>query len=223
MDLRDHDQPASVREALRAKPPPARAWRFGFPWWGRELALRLGDALDRVDRNAAQALDVLRRFEKACASQASWQAAQKGHILEGQRALGEVQRLEAEAIYPAGVREIRCTLQLVVGNTSNFHWEDGKFVARTYYTNDKVIPTHRGEAFDFAALRRYVEEAPAVAGREAALWAVREIRRGGDRKALDAFLTANAAHPGVAPYVERLAKAAPEDLDPLEEAIRSGK
>lgn len=220
VDLSDHDQPLPVAEALRSKPPPARAWRFAFPWWGRELAFRLGDSLDRVDRCAAEALDVLKRFERACASEASWEAAKKGLALEGRRALDEVQRLEAGTICPAAVREIRCTLQLVVGNTENFHWEGGKFVARTYYTTDKVIPTHRGEAFDFAALRRYVEEAPSVAGREAALWAVREIRRGGDRGALGAFLRANAARAGLAPYAERLEMAAPEDLDPLEEEIR---
>ena len=86
----------------------------------------------------------------------------------------------------------------------------------SYHADRQKLKTSRGDPWTFDTLRRYAEEAPAVGGREAALWIVKDLRRGG-RPDVDAL----AKRAGVAPYAERLR--AGTELDTLEEDVRAGR
>lgn len=71
--------------------------------------------------------------------------------------------------------------------------------------------------------RRYVEQSVPLAGREFALWVIKDLRRAGTGGGRTEALNARASHPGLEAFVERLAKARPEDLETLEKEIRGGK
>jgi hypothetical protein len=72
------------------------------------------------------------------------------------------------------------TVQDLAKSMKDFVWKDGKFDGRSsYYTPGKRGTTHRGDVFGFAELRRYKEEALAVAGKEFLLWIKVDYNRRG--------------------------------------------
>jgi hypothetical protein len=216
-------QPEPLRDALK-KQPPRKEWTFQFAAWGDELASQVGK-LPEVDQLAAEALELIRRFEKACVSKASWEAEAKELNKECARLMAKIEgeKLDLKTVFPASMNQLFYTVRSIRGTSDLFHWENGKFAGgRSYHAENQKVKTHREEDFTFENLRRYVEEVPSLAGREFALWVVKDLRRteGKLSSALEDALKANAAHAGVAPYAERLQKATPADLDLLETEIR---
>ncbi|MFN3484653.1 MAG: hypothetical protein ACK44W_04120 [Planctomycetota bacterium] len=216
-------QPEPLRESFK-KHPPRKDWTFQFAAWGDELAGQIGK-LPEVDQIAAEAQELLRRYEKACVSEASWKAEAKELTKESSRLMAKIEgeKHDLKAVFPASLNQLFYTVRSIRGTSEFFVWENGKFAGgRSYHAENQKIKTHRDEDFTFENLRRYVEEVPSLAGREFALWVVKDLRRteGKLSSAMQEVLKANAAHAGLAPFAERLEKAAPADLELLEAEIR---
>lgn len=216
-------QPESLRDAFK-KQSPRKDWSFQFAAWGDELAPQLAK-LPEVDQLAAEALELVRRYEKACVSKASWEAEARELNKDSTRLMAKIEgeKHDLKAVYPASLNQLFYTIRSIRGTSEFFVWENGKFAGgRSYHAENQKIKTHRDEDFTYENLRRYVEEVPSLAGREFALWVVKDLRRteGKLSSALEDVLKANATHAGLAPFAERLQKAAPGDLDLLESEIR---
>jgi hypothetical protein len=70
---------------------------------------------------------------------------------------------------------------------------------------------------------KHAEAAKGLAGREFALWIVKDFRRGGLRPELGEAVRKRASHAGLSAFAERLEKVGEgsgEDLDGLEKGIR---
>jgi len=200
-----------------------RAWRFEFPGWTPEFAGQLSPALLEVDAFLPEIKDLIAKVEAAVVTEASWRAVEKALLEKAHRLQRRIEGCEARKVYPASVNLLFYTMNSLLSSAAHFAWEEGKYVGpKTYYSGGEIMKTFRNEDFGFDRLRAYVDEAGPLAGREMALWIVREIRRGGPRPALAPIVLEQTAHAGLAPFAARLQAAAPEDLDGLEAEIRAG-
>lgn len=212
--LGDHDQPPEIRDAIRGK-HPVREWRFTGPAWSGAASEGLGAELDAVDADAADLLDLIGRFEKACVTEERW-LREAPALKPAARALRD--RLEkrlTQTRLPASTESLRSAARNLDGDNVHFAWEKDAFQGPvSYHAARQKLKTFRGDAWAFSALRRYAEEATDVADREAALWVVKDLRRGA-KPDVDALIK----RPGIAPFAERLRAGA--DLDALEKDLRS--
>ena len=218
---------------------PRRTSTFEFDGWGDELARQLGPKLLELDGLARDCADLMARIEKLAAKEATWikerrNADARGADViltkEAEEAVKEAGRLkdrlgasDVKSFFPAAHAELFFTVRGIQGSAQHFEYEAGKFARAKSYHSGEAIKTHRGEAFSFDALKRYLDEAGPLAGREMALWVVKDLRRTGAQlrpDLVDALKTFG-AHAGLAPVAERLGKAGLQDLDGLEKEIRS--
>lgn len=224
VDFTEDNQRQSVLEALKGKSGRKR-WTFTFPAWNDELAPQLSSRLQDVDGLAGEALEIIRKFEKATVSKLSWEAESKNLTKECGALLVRIQRAEAYPLYPAAMSQIHYTIRSIQGTSPYFDWVSGKFAGgKSYHADNQEIKTHRQEKYSFENLKRYVEDAVPVAGRELGLWIVKDLRRTGGtmRNDLTEAIKTHAQHPGLAPFSEILPKAAAADLDGLEKDLRAG-
>ncbi len=214
--LEEQHQGPEILGAMKGK-HPVREWSFRGAAWGSDWIDGLPPALDEIDAGAADLLSLLKEFEAACASEERWRL-DAPRLKPAARALKErLERIAARTPLPASMHGLHYAARNLDGDNAHFAWEKGAFLGPLSYHADKQkLKTFRGDPWTFLSLQRYAEEAPAVAGREAALWLVKELRRGG-RPDVEAL----AKRPGVAPYAERLR--AGTELDALEEDVRSGR
>ena len=219
---------------------PRRTSTFEFAGWGDELVPQLGPKLAEIDLLSRECVDQVEKIEKLASRESTWVKERKNVdprgadlILtkEAQEAVQEAGRLitrlevsDLRTLYPAAWGELYFTLRSVQGSGQHFEYEAGKFArAKSYHAPTEPIKTHRGDAFAFDVLKRYLAEAGGLAGREMSLWLVKDLRRTGAQMRPD---VANALklfgpHPGLAPVADRLAAATVQDLDGLEREIRS--
>lgn len=219
---------------------PRRPSTFEFAGWGDELSGQLGPKLRDLDAVSRECLDMVARIEKLAASESAW-VKEKRNVdargadviltKEAEEALKETARLmerleksDVKALFPAAHGEMFFTLRSMHGNAQHFSYESGKFAgARSYHSGGDALKTHRQQPFNFENLKKYLGEVPSIAGRELALWMVRDLRRGAPRESYAELLKAEAKHAGLEPLADRLSKAAPGELDALETEIRAGK
>ena len=234
----DESQRPGLTEALKRF--PRRPSTFEFAGWGDELSGQLGPKLRDLDAVSRECLDMVARIEKLAANESAW-VKEKRNVdargadviltKEAEEALKETARLMArleksdvKGLYPAAHGEMFFTLRTMHGNAQHFTYESGKFAgAKSYHSGGDAIKTHRVEPFNFENLKKYLGEVPSIAGREAALWMVKDLRRGAVRESYAELLKAEAKHAGLEPLADRLSKAVPEDLEALETEIRAGK
>jgi hypothetical protein len=220
LDLQDHLQTPTVLPLLQGK-LAVRQWRFEFPGWGDELVPQLGPALEEIGVLAQETRDLVKKVEAACVSEETW-------LADKERLLGEVNQLRHKLqssgvarLYPASLSQLHYTVSDIFRGSFSFVWNDGRFAVGASYANrGQPATTSRQEVFNFENLLRYVEEAPALAGREFALWILKDLRRGGPRDAIIEVLRNQAEHPGVSVFAERLERATAGDLEALEKEIR---
>jgi hypothetical protein len=222
--LIDDFQRRTIIEKLKKVDP--RQWQFEFAGWGDELIPSLSPRMQEVDDLAREAGELTKKFEKACESPTGWIQDGKDLVKEGQKLLLKIEKAECRHFFPAAWSQIYYTLRNILGNAPYFAWKDGKFAgAVSYHANNESLKTFRQEPFKYENFRRYIEESVPLAGREFALWAVKELRRTNAAlrpPILDA-LKKDAKHPGFDVFEERLEKATPQDADVLEKDVRGTK
>jgi hypothetical protein len=200
-----------------------RTWTFEFPGWSGDLAPRLSPSLREADLLIAEVRDLLSRIEAAVVTEISWKAAEPAHLDRARKLKERLEAAPSRRLHPASIDLLRDTVNALTGAAPHFKWEEGKHVGPvTYYAGGARMKDFRNQEFGLDRLRAYAGEAEAVAGRETALWAVKEVRRGGPRPPLEAVLLEQAAHAGLIPFAARLREASPEQLGALEAEIRGG-
>ena len=222
VDLMDEYQKPALRDDL--KKVKQRRWTFEFPAWSDDLASQWEPRLQDLDRLSAEVSSFVKRYGEGCASEVAWNAISKELLKESSTLLGKLQTTPAKALYPAAHSQILLTVQQLQSCMSLLSWKDGKFKGATsYHSKDEPCKTFRGEEFKFEHYQRYLTEAGEIAGRELALWAIKDLRRSqGKRSAqLETALRACASHAGFSAFSERLLTATPEDLVELEKAVRA--
>jgi hypothetical protein len=205
-------------QALMKKGYPVRVWTFVGSGWGDGLLDGLAPAGGEIDAAAAELLALVKEVEAACATKERW-LRESPRLRPSVRALRE--RLEkgpGRDLLPAASGVLLGATRNLDGDAQYFDWTAEGFQGPvSYHADRQKMKTYRAEAWTFAALRRYAEEARGVADREIALWLVKDLRRAGPRPVPDALWT----RPGVARWRERLGGV--DGLDALEEEIRAGR
>jgi hypothetical protein len=141
-------------------------------------------------------------------------------IRDAERLQTRAGNFAGKGVYPAALHQIAYTARDLATSMPDFKWLEGKFQGPvTYYTETKKRRTFRQEPFEFAALRKYLDEAEIVAGREFGLWIVKDIRRVGVQDAHRALVTSMSKRAGVAGFEERLVDAGPDPR--LEDDLRT--
>ena len=220
--LDENFQDPALRDALKRKPADSE-WKRSSAAWDHTLVSQLTAGLAELDRTAAGVLDFLRELELATASEDSWKVEKKTLTRKGTALLAQLDKSGTRTLFPAAHGQIRSTIGDLVSNARNFVWKDGKFAgAAAYHNKNEPEMNFRHENFTFVNFRRYVEESIGVAGREFALWIVKDLRRTGRRDVHGEAVRRHSERAGVKEFVPRL-QAESEDLARLEEDIRMNK
>jgi hypothetical protein len=115
------------------------------------------------------------------------------------------------------VEEIASTIRFLKNNLQAFYFgEDGKLRLRPGELTPVAFKERRNEEFDFQVLREQVKGAVRLAGREFALWVLKEFRRAGMREGLLECVREQAEHAGVSVFAERLERLTTADVNLLE-------
>jgi hypothetical protein len=202
------------------------SWQFEYLVWDDDLVSQLSPKLLELQALVAEVRAEVKKFEQACDSEQEWLSQAKALTLEGNKLRAKLEGHELKAVYPAAVNNLFYTLRNVLTNAAYYTFTNGKFSgAKDYHAENKQVSTFRKEDFNWANLKRYVEESLPCAGREFSLWIVKDLRRtaGQMRPEIQEAIKAQKAAPGVDIYVERLQKATISDLDALEADIRGKK
>jgi hypothetical protein len=234
-------QNAEVARALGAT--STRVSTVELPAWDDELPGRLAGPFATLGELSKSAVQVVDRLGQLAAKESTWIKERRNEDPRGSdvvltrealAALKEVSDLrraieaaEIVGYFPAAAREMRLTLERLSGSAAYFDYEKGtgKFAGvRNYHFPGKGIVTHREEPLSFDLVKAYLAEVPGIAGRETALWMVRDLRRTEARPtpALTEALRLLGGQPGIAPVAERLRTSTLPELDDVEERIRSG-
>lgn len=192
---------------------------FRFAMWNDAFVARFGTGLGEIDERVVETSKFIQKLSDAAVSRAAWQEALPELRREGAGLLRKLGRAEARKLYPASLKILQGILQNVQGSLSlvKFTEEGALAGVENYHLKDKAR-TPSGKEFTFDNVKKDVEEAAALAGREFALWILKDLRRAGAREALVDIVKKHAGHPGVTLFAERLEQ--PEDLDRLETATR---
>ena len=239
--LEDFQKPAISKE-LRNK-VPVHSWEFQFPAWGDDLMGQLGPKVLELSTIALDAMEMINKVEKASAVESNWvkekKITQEGRdaevtltkeaadmVKETSKLIVKLERSEAKSVFPASHQELFFTLRTMHGLAERFHWEAGKFAgAKSYHSGGDMLKTHRNEPFSFANLKKYGQETTTLIGREMALWIVKDLRRteGKMRNDIQDAINLYGKNEGISQFADRLAKATVEDLNSLENDIRTAK
>ena len=226
VDLREELQNPKILEHLKKNPIQPRTWNFAFSAWSEDLLGTLVSSLQELDQLAAEAGDMVKRFETACAKEEVWKAQAKDLNAENAKLLKRCEQSALKALYPAALSQIHYTVRNLQGNSPYFTFEAGKFVGATsYHADQQKLKTFREEDFTYENFKRYVTESVSVAGREFCLWILKDYRRAGNQLHPDAVEAINQmkGHPGVVEFVERLKALKAEELAQAEKEIRAAK
>lgn len=212
VDFLGEGQSPEHRNLLSGDVP--RQWSFALAAWDDGLALELVPRLMEFDRLAGEARAMIQKFAEARGPDGSWK--DRSPALQ-KEAAGLSRKLEegpARRLYPAAIREIQSAVWSLrrEGGSANYH-ALGQAV-KTRETSEK--------AFD--GLKKTVEEASVIAGREFALWVLKEMKRSGGSmgRELSEAVESLDKRAGIMPFAERLQKAAPEERPALEQELRAG-
>jgi len=223
--LMDDLQGTRSRGALKdAGTMVPQEWAFDFAAWGDELAGRLSPALVEFDGLVTEARTQIARFEKATSSKPLWEAEGKNLDRDISRLMNDIERSEAKQFYPAAGGEVNSILGSVQSNSRYCVFgADGKLEkVRNYHNPDDKATTHRQEEFNWDNFKKYLDESLEIAGREYALWVIKDTRRAGRvTEGLVKAVKDQAGHAGVSLYVNRLQEG--DRLDELEAIVRQPK
>lgn len=197
-------------------------WRSDFDALGDDLAARLEPALREFDGLAARTTTLLQRCAEASASRQAWREKVRTVEEDARQLMEEVGRSPAGGIFTAAMARLTAGTDVIFAATRCVRFgHDGKLQGFLIFENPQdPLLRFEGEPFGWETHLRKIGDIKETAGREFALWALRDLRRTGGRPsaALAAALRAQAAHTGLAPFVEKLLQGNPSP--DLEDAIR---
>jgi hypothetical protein len=205
-------------------PEKERTWAFEFFAWDERLLSQIGPQLVEITDLARETRDLVTRIEAACSNEELFKDRRKALIAEAERLTTRAEHFGKAGLYPAASGPVTAVARDLANSMPIFKWEDGKFGGPIdYHTDNKKGRTHRNDPFEFETLRKYLDEAVVVAGREFDLWILWDVRRAGLQDLHRGIMREQAKHPGVSEFVERLQNSAGEDLGKLEPEIRAIK
>lgn len=227
VDFREELQNPKIMEFHKKSPVQPRTWSFKFSAWNDELVQALVSHLQELDSLAQEAGEMVKKFEQACAKEEVWKATAKEITAENSKLLKRCEQSGLKALYPAALTQIHYSVRNLQGNSPYFSFDAGKFAGATsYHADNQKLKTFREEDFTFENFKRYCQEASGVAGREFALWIVKDFRRNNNQLSPDAAEAVKQMkqHPGVAEVVDRLlALKTAEEAAMLDKEIRASK
>lgn len=200
----DRVQEADVLPSLKLREAD-RTWTFEAAAWDDRLLAQLEPQLAELASLATELADLVRRVDESCASMELFKPKEKGFAAEAAKLKARCDGFAAAGLYPAAARELSKVCNDLLGALPIFTWEGGRFDGpKSYYTNNRRGKTFRGDAFEFATLRGYLDAAVVVGGREFGLWILKDLARRGPRPELAETAARSASRPGVAPFAARL-------------------
>jgi len=216
----DSAQDMKLLEALKRLPEASRVWEFEYRAWDDSVLTKLDPQLEELASLARDARALVARVEQSCVDQDRFKRSEKELTIAARLLELRAGAFADASLVPAGAREIARTAGDLAGSLRIFAWKDGQFDGPvSYYTNGKRGRLHGGQEFSFDALRRALDEALVVGGREVDLWILEDRARAGLRPLLLEAVDRSARRPGVADFVERL-KSAEEPDSRLIDQIR---
>lgn len=170
-------QDTAILKRMRV-PESARRWSFEVDDWDAKLPARLAPQLAELADFAREARELVAKVEEACASEALFKERKKELGAAAAKLQSRVEAFAKSGIYPAAASQVAWTVRDLGQAMEIFTWKGSKYDGpRSYYTNGDLQKTYQNEAFSFEALRRYLDRAVRIAGRELALWAIKDLRR----------------------------------------------
>lgn len=198
-DLQEPDLVRAITNSLPGK------WTFEQAVWGDEFVVPLGTKMRDFDGQVDASIGLIRRLAQASASVQAWKETYPSLDKELGAFLKKFDQTPLERVFPAAVLELRCSMRNLKGNAEAMVFgEDGSCKGSIDYRTQKPTKTIHSQDFTFEAILKDVEATRAAAGREFALWLIKDSRRSGARPELSSLLRSEAKHPGVTPYVEAL-------------------
>jgi hypothetical protein len=172
------DQDMTVLEKLNGAIVPSRSLLF-TPYDLRWPAITEPQLLE-LSEFAREARDLIGRVEASSSKEERFKIEEKKLTIEAIKLHARIEGFQSASLYPASAEVLAQTIHDLEASMKNFVWKDGAFDgASSYYTPNKRGNTFRGDPFGFEALRRYIEEAVLLSGREFDLWTILEIRQRG--------------------------------------------
>jgi len=206
LEVSAHDdlQERDVVKALKI-PESRRKWAFPCDVWNQDLLWRLEPQYTEAVSLAREARELAGRIEEACASEALFKSREKSLVAEAERLQSRASAFKSKSLFPASMGEVEFAARDLAVSMPIFKWEAGKFAGpKSYYTNDKLANTYRGDPFGFDAFRRYLDEAVAVAGREYLLWILRDASVSSYDENHRKLIREQALKPGVEEFAQRM-------------------
>jgi len=224
VDLFDENQNEAVGKLTKNLNP--KKWSFLFSAFGDDLMGQLEAKLGVIDELAGEALAILKEFQEGSVKEDAWKSLepQLEPRIKKLRAKAEVH--EVRDYYRASMTEIHSTIEVVHQNLRYIVFKDGKFAgAKDYHAGDNQVKTHQGDPYAHENFLRYIQQAPAIAGRELCLWIIKDFRRSGNALRVETaeLIKRVSKRAGVAEFAERLAALTPEQADALEKDVRNAK
>ena len=224
VDLLDENQNEAVGKLTKNLSP--KKWMFTFSAFGDDFMGQLETKLDLVDELAAEALAILKEFQEGTVKEDAWKTLQPQLEPRIKKLNTRADQLDVRDHFRAAMTEIISTISGVQMNLRYIVFKDGKFAgAKDYHAGDNQVKTHRNDAYAHENFNRYIEEAPAIAGRELCLWVVKDFRRMQNalRPETAELIKRVSKRAGVAEFAERLAALSPETVEALEKDVREAK
>jgi hypothetical protein len=224
MELLDDNQNEEVRKLVRNLSP--KHWSFTFHAFGDDLINQLDAKLGVLEELATEALAILKEFQEGSVQESAWKTLEPQLEPRIKKLRTKAELSELRAYFPAALAEIQSTIEVVHQNLRYIVFKDGKFAgAKDYHAGDNMVRTHQNDPYAHENFRRYIDEAPGVAGREICLWVLKDFRRSGNqlRPETAAVVKTLAKKPGVAEFAERLQALTVDQLEGLEKAVRDAK
>jgi hypothetical protein len=205
----DSAQDQTVLEHLKLKEAD-RTWTFEFVAWDERLLPRLAPQLDEVADFVKEGRDLVARCDAAARTEASFTDLKEMLIRDARGLQARAKSFAEAGLYPVSTEQVSYVARDLATQIPNFTWEAGKFQGPTsYYTKGKRSETFRQEPFEFETLKKYLDEAEVVAGREFGLWIVKDIRRFGLQDGHRGVVKQMEKRPGVAGFADRLGEGNP--------------
>jgi hypothetical protein len=201
----DDSQEMTVADQLKRVVEDSRHASFDYYPWDDALLARLDPQLGELSDLARDVRGLIDRVEAACVTEESFRVQQKALIAGARTLESRAKGFATAGLFPAGAGQIALTAGDLAGAMGIFTWKGGEFQGPTsYYTNHQRGKTFRGDLFEFTALRRYLDEAVQIGGREFDLWIIQDFSRANLRPALVEAVDRSIRRPGVLEFADRL-------------------
>jgi len=211
VELIDEDQTPDAQIALQGK-TSTRRWEIPFQQWSDEYVPALPKSLVTLDGFRQDAIALVDRVERIAVNADLWKKESPAVIKEAELLLKKLTSSLTRGSFPAAHAEVVSVVSNLLASLQLLKWNaDGSLEGVWDYHTGNMAKTHKHEDFSWDALRRYLEAAGDIGGREMGLWFVKEFQRTRATKGraaaalgLRTALGQVADHAGVAPHARQL-------------------